>query len=208
MLSQLFQPFNRLGKEAGIEEGTGIGLMVSKQLVELMKGRIGVESTVGVGSVFWFELALAAAPHPVATAPKAIVPALAPDGSHVRTLLYVEDNPANLMLVEDLVARRPDIRLLSATDGNRGIEIARASRPDMILMDINLPGISGLQALKLLRADPATAHIPVVALSANAIPRDIEKGLAAGFFRYLTKPIRVNEFMDALDVALEVGKTR
>jgi CheY-like chemotaxis protein len=208
MLAQLFQPFNRLGKEAGIEEGTGIGLMVSKQLVELMKGRIGVESTVGVGSVFWFELGLAAAPRPVAVAANAIVPALAPDGSQVRTLLYVEDNPANLMLVEDLVARRPDIRLLSATDGTRGIAIARASLPDMILMDINLPGISGLQALKLLRADPTTAHIPVVALSANAIPRDIEKGLAAGFFRYLTKPIRVNEFMDALDVALEVGKTR
>jgi signal transduction histidine kinase/ActR/RegA family two-component response regulator len=208
MLAQLFQPFNRLGKEAGIEEGTGIGLMVSKQLVELMKGRIGVESTVGVGSVFWFELGLAAAPQPVAIGANAIVPAPAPNGPQVRTVLYVEDNPANLMLVEDLVARRPDILLLSATEGNRGIEIARASQPDMILMDINLPGISGLQALKLLRADPATAHIPVVALSANAIPRDIEKGLVAGFFRYLTKPIRVNEFMDALDAALKVGKTR
>jgi CheY-like chemotaxis protein len=125
----------------------------------------------------------------------------------LRTLLYVEDNPANLMLVEDLIARRPDIRLLTARDGTRGIEIARASRPDVILMDINLPGISGIQALKILRADSATAHIPVVALSANAIPCNIEKGLEAGFLRYLTKPIKVNEFMDTLDVALKFAKT-
>jgi CheY-like chemotaxis protein len=121
----------------------------------------------------------------------------------LRTLLYVEDNPANLMLVEDLVARRPDIRLLSAADGYRGIRIARDAVPDVILMDINLPGISGLQALKILAEYPATAHIPVIALSANAMPRDIEKGLEAGFFRYLTKPIKVAEFMSTLDVALQ-----
>jgi CheY-like chemotaxis protein len=208
-LTQLFQPFNRLGKEAGIEEGTGIGLMVSKRLVELMKGDIGVESTVGVGSMFWIELNLTAEPQRAAAAEStAAAQAQAQAGAQLRTLLYVEDNPANLMLVEDLVARRPDIRLLSAADGNRGVEIARASRPDVILMDINLPGISGIQALKILRADPATAHIPVIALSANAIPRDIEKGLQAGFFRYLTKPIKVNEFMDTLDVALKLAKTQ
>jgi len=208
-LMQLFQPFNRLGKEAGVEEGTGIGLMVSKRLVELMKGEIGVESTIGVGSVFWIDLNLTAEPRRAAAAkPTAIAQAQVQAGAQLRTLLYVEDNPANLMLVEDLIARRPDIRLLSATDGNGGIRIARASRPDMILMDINLPGISGIQALKILRADPATAHIPVVALSANAIPRDIEKGLAAGFFRYLTKPIKVNEFMDTLDEALKFAKTK
>ncbi len=95
------------------------------------------------------------------------------------------------------------MRLLTAVNGRLGIEIARASQPEVILMDINLPGISGIEALKILREDPATAHIPVVALSANAMPRDIEKGLEAGFFRYLTKPIKVNEFMDTLDVALE-----
>ena len=117
----------------------------------------------------------------------------------MRTLLYVEDNPANLKLVEQLIARRPDLRLLSAVNGTLGIELARASQPDVILMDINLPGISGIEALKILREDPATAHIPVVALSANAMPRDIEKGLEAGFFRYLTKPIKVNEFMDTLE---------
>jgi signal transduction histidine kinase/AmiR/NasT family two-component response regulator len=208
-LMQLFMPFNRLGKETGIEEGTGIGLMVSKRMVELMKGEIGVESTVGVGSVFWIELDLTAEPRPAAeaTEPTALTHAHVHADGQLRTLLYVEDNPANLMLVEDLIARRPDIRLLSAMDGNRGIEIALASLPDVILLDINLPGISGIQVLKILRADPATAHIPVVALSANAIPRDIEKGLAAGFFRYLTKPIRVDKFMDALDLALEVSQT-
>ena len=124
-------------------------------------------------------------------------------GAPLRTLLYVEDNPANLKLIEQLIARRPDIRLLSARDGNLGIQLARAHQPEVILMDINLPGISGIEALKILREDPATAHIPVVALSANAMPRDIEKGLQAGFFRYLTKPIKVNEFMDTLEVALE-----
>ena len=109
-------------------------------------------------------------------------------------------------LVEDLIARRPDIRLLTAIDGSRGIEIARASLPDMILMDINLPGISGIEAMKILREDTATAHIPVVALSGNAIPRDIRKGLEAGFFGYLTKPINVNEFMDTVDATLKFAK--
>src|SRR5882762_1580998 len=208
-LTQLFEPFNRLGKEAGIEEGTGIGLVVAKQLVELMGGLIGVESTVGKGSVFWIELNLTGEPQPAAAAPErtAVAPAQVHADGRLRTLLYVEDNPANLMLVEDLIARRPDIRLLSATDGSRGVEIARASRPDVILMDINLPGISGIQALKILRADPVTADIPVVAISANAIPRDIEKGLEAGFFNYLTKPIKVHQFMDALDLALKFAKT-
>jgi PAS domain S-box-containing protein len=209
-LTQLFQPFNRLGKEAGIEEGTGIGLMVSKRLVELMGGVIGVESTVGKGSVFWIELNLTAEPQPAAGAgePTAVAQAQVHADGRLRTLLYVEDNPANLMLVEDLIARRPDIRLLTARDGIRGVEIARASRPDVILMDINLPGISGIQALRILAEDRATAHIPVVALSANAMPRDIERGLEAGFFRYLTKPIKVNEFMDTLNVALKFAKTQ
>ena len=124
------------------------------------------------------------------------------------TLLYVEDNPANLLLVEDLIARRPEIRLLSATHGNQGIEMARASQPDVILMDINLPGMSGIKAMQILRADTATAHIPVIALSANAMPHDIERGLEAGFFRYLTKPIKVNEFTDTLNVALEFAGGR
>ena len=118
-------------------------------------------------------------------------------------MLYVEDNPANLELVEQLIARRADLRLLSAADGNLGVEFARAYQPDVILMDINLPGMSGLEAMRLLRADPLTARIPIIALSANAVPHDIEKSLAAGFFSYLTKPIKVDRFMEALDVALK-----
>jgi CheY-like chemotaxis protein len=110
------------------------------------------------------------------------------------------------MLVEDIIARRPDIRLLSAKNGKQGIKLARDTLPDIILMDINLPGISGIEALKILIEDSTTTHIPVIALSANALPRDIEKGLDAGFFRYLTKPIRVNEFIDTLDIALEFAK--
>jgi CheY-like chemotaxis protein/anti-sigma regulatory factor (Ser/Thr protein kinase) len=209
-LAQLFQPFNRLGKEAGAEEGTGIGLVVSKRLVELMGGEIGVESTVGAGSVFWIELNLAAEPQPDAgaTEPQAAIQAGVQHGAALRTLLYIEDNRANMQLVEQLIARRPDIRLLSAEDGMRGIALARTHQPEVILMDINLPGMSGIQALKILREDPATAHIPVLAISANAMPRDIRRGLDAGFFRYLTKPIKVNEFMDALDMALELAKKR
>jgi CheY-like chemotaxis protein len=133
----------------------------------------------------------------------AVRPAMEPPAY---TLLCVEDNPANLLLVEKLLERRPDIRLLVAKDGIRGIEMAREARPDAILMDINLPGISGLVALGLLADDPITAHIPVIALSANAMPDDIDKGLAAGFFRYLTKPIKVTKFMDTLDSALAAVK--
>jgi PAS domain S-box-containing protein len=205
-LAQLFQPFNRLGQHDGVEEGTGIGLVVTKQLVELMGGQIGVESVVDAGTVFWVEFAASAPPalaldnvDEVSLERRQASSSLLGDQP---TLLYVEDNPANLALVEQLIARRGDLKLLTAIDGHLGIELARAYLPDVILMDINLPGISGYGALKYLRDDPATAHIPVLALSANAVPRDIEKGLEAGFFRYLTKPIRVHEFMNALDVAL------
>ncbi len=209
-LAQLFQPFNRLGQEAGAEEGTGIGLVVSKRLVELMGGEIGVQSKVGEGSVFWIELnSTDAMPLPMQASPtEAPNPLQEPVAQHVHTLVCIEDNPANLMLVERLLARRPDIRLLTARDGLRGIEIARSAQPHVILMDINLPGISGLEALRRLAEDPATAHIPVIALSANAMPRDIERGMKAGFFRYLTKPIRVGEFMDTLAVALQVARPR
>ena len=206
-VAQLFQPFNRLGQEAGGEEGTGIGLVVTKQLVELMGGTIGVESKVGVGSVFWVELPASAAPELIYEDSKFNANKLAytmeHDSSFQRTLLYVEDNPANLILVEQLIARRTDLKLLTAVDAYKGLELVHSFHPDVILMDINLPGgMSGFDALEILLNDPATARTPVIALSANAIPRDIEKGIAAGFFRYLTKPIKVNEFMDALDSAL------
>ncbi|MEO8407255.1 MAG: ATP-binding protein, partial [Oxalobacteraceae bacterium] len=210
-LAQLFQPFNRMGRETSSEEGTGIGLVVTKQLVELMGGVIGVESSVGVGSVFWVEWAVSSAPElaigDVGEAGPKERDEMAPHALPLqRTLLYVEDNPANLALVEQLIARRSDLKLLTAIDGHLGIQLARAYQPDVILMDINLPGISGFGALEILRRDPATAHIPIIALSANAVPRDIKKGLEAGFFRYLTKPIKVLEFMDALDVALHYAR--
>jgi len=204
-LAQLFQPFNRLGQEANIE-GTGIGLVVTKRLVELMGGAIGVKSTVGMGSLFWFELVSTVAPRLGAEVETPTSPKPGSPGDELlRTLLYVEDNPANLQLVEQLIARRPGMRLLAAADADTGVEIARMRQPDVILMDINLPGISGIEALAILRRDPTTASIPVVALSANAIPRDIEKGLEAGFCRYLTKPIKVHEFMDAVDEALALA---
>jgi len=203
-LAQLFQPFNRLGQETGTEEGTGIGLVVTRQLVELMGGTIGVESTVGVGSEFWVELVRDVMPQLALehTMAAELVPQ-ARGNAALRTLLYVEDNPANLMLVEQIIEGVPHVRMLSARDATLGIALARAHLPEVILMDINLPGLSGIQALKILREDPATAHIPVLAISANAMPRDVQQGLEAGFFRYLTKPIKINEFMQALNMALE-----
>jgi PAS domain S-box-containing protein len=207
-LAQLFQPFNRLGQEAGVVTGTGIGLVVTKRLAELMDGAIGVESTVGAGSVFWCELDTAEAPRLLvenAETQTLLQPEVLTDGSR-HTVLYVEDNPANMNLIEELIARHPDIRLVTAVNATLGIEIARTLLPQVILMDINLPGISGIKALAILHEDPATAHIPVVALSANAMPRDIAKGLKAGFFRYLTKPIKVKEFMETLHAALEFAE--
>jgi CheY-like chemotaxis protein len=210
-LARLFQPFDRLGREFGVEEGTGIGLVVSKRLVELMGGRIGAESVVGVGSLFWVELEATTVVSvdlgPIAPFASPLRPlALDTPARALRTVLCVEDNPANLLLVGRLLERRTEIRLLSAQDGRSGIELARRALPDVILMDINLPGISGITALKMLAADPLTCDIPVVALSANAMPKDVAIGLAAGFFRYLTKPIKVDEFMSTLDLALEAAR--
>jgi PAS domain S-box-containing protein len=208
-LAQLFQPFNRLGQETGSVPGTGIGLVVTKRLVEKMDGAIGVESSVGTGSVFWCEFNSIEAPQLEVKSAKsaASVHLHASADGPKRTMLYIEDNPANLELVEQIIAEYPNLRLETAVNGTVGIEVARATHPEVILMDINLPGISGLKALKILRGDPATVNIPVVALSANAMPQDIVKGLEAGFFRYLTKPIRVQEFMDTLNEALEFAAT-
>jgi PAS domain S-box-containing protein len=203
-IEQLFQPFNRLGQEANAEEGTGIGLVMTKRLVELMGGAIGLDSVVGQGCVFWVEMDLTnTRVQDVGEVSDEPTKTYRQTNAAQHLLLYVEDNPANLMLVEDLIARRPDIKLITARDGLEGVALARSALPDMILMDINLPGISGITALLILAKDPSTKHIPIVALSANAMPRDIAKGLEAGFFRYLTKPIKVNEFMDTLDLTLK-----
>jgi len=206
----------RSRKKAGLLAAcTGIGLVVAKRLAELMGGAFGMVSTVGVGSVFWCDLDPATPPQ-LATQDggiEALAQSRAPASKRLRTLLYVEDNPANMELVEQLITLRPDLRLITAVDGNLGIELARAALPTVILMDINLPGISGIKALKILREDPSTAHIPVVALSASAMARDIATGMEAGFFRYLTKPFKVEEFMETLNAALAfaektVGRNR
>ena len=209
-LAQLFQPFNRLGQESGGVAGTGIGLVVTKRLAELMEGVLGVESTPGAGSLFWCDLTAAAAPQLKAPddARETAVRSEPAAGTPPRTLLYIEDNPANLELVDQLIARRPDITMMSAVNGTLGVDLARATQPTVILMDLNLPGISGIKALQILQDDAATAHIPVVALSANAMPRDIARGLEAGFFRYLTKPIKVPEFTSTLNLALEFAERR
>ena len=205
-LAALFQPFNRLGQEAGKVEGTGIGLVVTKRLVELMGGTISVESTVGEGSAFSIELeaatpvqapvALPGGGETAAPPPRAVpaIDAAAP------LVLHVEDNPANLRLVREILELRGDVRQISAPDARLGIELARAPLPQIILLDINLPGMNGLEALTVLQSDPATARIPVIAITANAMAGDVSRGLASGFFRYVTKPIdmaRLNEAVDA-----------
>jgi PAS domain S-box-containing protein len=213
-LDHIFQPFERLGQEAGAIEGTGIGLALSKRLVELMGGRIGVHSVVGQGSVFWVELDAAGAQTSVPasspeTAPARLRVAAAPlpaaAGRRPCTVLYVEDNRANQLLVQRLLARRSDVRLLLAGDAQHGVELARAMQPDVVLMDINLPDMNGLEAMARLAADPATARIPVIAVSALAMRHDIDKGLQAGFFRYLSKPIKIDALTEALDAALDLA---
>ncbi|HVO88626.1 MAG TPA: ATP-binding protein [Casimicrobiaceae bacterium] len=212
-IAQLFQPFNRLGQETGPQEGTGIGLVVTRRLVELMDGSIGVTSTPGVGSVFSIEMKCAARKVDAATAsaPGAVIAmavASVPVDPSQRRVLYVEDNPANLRLVKEILAYRSDVFLWTAADAHLGIELARAHQPEVILMDINLPGMSGIDALTILRNDSRTADIPVIALTANAMPRDVEKGNAFGFFRYLTKPINIAAFFEALDSALAFSGDR
>jgi PAS domain S-box-containing protein len=210
----LFQPFNRLGQESGSAEGTGIGLVLTKRMVELMGGEIGVHSAPGLGSVFWIELPGASALGELPTGEPP--PAFSTTGSGIAgdaanamaTVLCVEDNPASLRLVQEVLASRPDVQLLSASNGRLGVELARMHLPAVILMDNNMPEMSGREAHAILRNDPRTADIPVIALSANATAGAAENGQAAGFFRYLTKPFDVDKLLVAVDDALELARSR
>ena len=186
-LAQLFEPFNRLGQEASIEPGTGIGLVISKRLVELMGGCIGVESTLGKGCCFWFELDA--------------MPVLLTRALPVHTVLCIEDDATRLQRVEELLVQWPGVGLLRARDICGGIEIARSARPDAILMGMPLMDPGAVQAMQLLGKNPATAHIPVIALAQDAAPIDMQAGRAAGCFDYLAQPVRSDAFGRALEQA-------
>jgi PAS domain S-box-containing protein len=195
-LAMLFQPFERLGAELGSVEGTGIGLALSKQLSELMGASLGADSSVGVGSVFWIELPCADADSAKALAPMA---ALHPIDALAFDVLYVEDHPSNVEVVAAFLAQHPHIRLRTAATGEAGLALARERRPDIVLLDIHLPGLNGYQVLQRLRADPRLADIPVAALSADAMPHDVQRGLAAGFDRYIAKPVDLHALLVVLD---------
>jgi protein-histidine pros-kinase len=200
--AELFMPFQRLGAELSGVEGTGIGLALSRRLVEAMSGSIGFSSERGTGSTFWVELPAEKSPT-VEAADGLQSSALASQGGY--SLLYVEDNPANLHLMEHLLSALPDVGLLAAPTPQLGLDLAIAHRPDIIVLDINLPGMSGVDLLQRLKAAPETRDIPVLALSAAALPGDVRRGLAAGFFRYLTKPLDVSAFLAAVEEALHRG---
>jgi len=206
-LEELFQPFNRLGAENTRIEGTGIGLTLTKRIVELMGGEVSVQSEVGVGSSFWVDLPLVSLGESTHTQEHTFTAGTVPiqDGASVQqhTVLYIEDNPSNLKLVARILGRRKNINLLTSHTPELGIEMARTRSPDLILLDINMPGMNGYQVLKTIREDDQLKSIPVVALTANAMPRDIKRGMDAGFNDYLTKPLNMTHFFDVLDHCLD-----
>jgi PAS domain S-box-containing protein len=205
MQSRLFEPFNRLDKERSKIPGTGIGLAISHELVKLMQGRVGFDSTLDVGSTFWVEFRKAAVEQsPVAASRQADDESKsASPRTRLSQVLCIEDNPTNLDLIKQFFNRRQDIKLTTAVDAETGLDIAFEMEPEIILMDINLPGKDGFEALKQLKQSAVTRYIKVIALSANAMTDDIEKGLAAGFDHYLTKPIHFDELEQTIDSLLD-----
>jgi len=200
-MTELFKPFSRLGMDQTDIEGTGVGLSITRRLVELMGGRIGVDSEVDVGSTFWIELPredIVAADGERANANDTTAVALT-DG-RVFHVLSIDDNPANLKLIAQILGMRKHIHLMTAHTPTLGIALARAQPQDLILLDINMPEMDGYQVLKVIKADASLANIPVIAITANAMPRDIERGIAAGFDAYLTKPIDIDAFLSTLDL--------
>ena len=205
----LFESFERLGRENGTVPGSGIGLVITRRLTEMMQGRVGFSSEPGAGSTFWVEFPSAVLPAGAESMAAATRPQLAADQEHDNRIkvLYVEDNPANLRFMERLIGKIPNTHMLGTPDPVLGLELARAHHPDVILLDINLPGMDGYEVLRLLQNDEATCRIPVIAVTANAMPRDIERGNNAGFNGYVTKPINVPQFI-ALFQATVLGMER
>ncbi len=200
-MPRLFRPFERLESAYQGVEGTGIGLALAKRLVEAMHGEIGVASRPNEGSRFWFtlpgvDLPARAIPDPPAASP---VPQPPADSGHSHIILYVEDNPSNLKLLQKMLANRSDLELLTAINGTLGLQVASQQQPELILLDLNLPDMDGFEILRRLRNDAVTRHIPVVAVTANALPGDIERGIKAGFADYLTKPIEMICFLTTID---------
>jgi hypothetical protein len=208
-LQELFQPFNRLDADNSEVEGTGIGLTITRRIVEMMGGAVNVRSEVGVGSTFWIELPLEAAPkadyktQSPATRQNSHPAQSAREKQHV--ILYIEDNPSNLKLVAQILGHHKHVHLLTAHTPELGIELALARQPELILLDINMPGMDGYQVLEIFKSDALLKNIPVVAVTANAMPRDIERGQAAGFTDYLTKPLDVPGFHTLIDRLLGRG---
>ena len=202
---KIFQPFHRAGQETGPIEGTGIGLAISKKLAEMMHGSVGFESTPGRGSEFWIELPARREKKPDTPVPEIVEresPSLMSEGEVRHRIIYVEDNPSNVAFMEALLTNFERVELMVAPNAEIGIELIRAHRPSAVIMDINLPGMSGFEALRRLQGWPETSEIPVIALSAAAMDRDVKRGEQAGFARYLTKPVRVDELISALEVLL------
>jgi PAS domain S-box-containing protein len=198
--ARLFQPFERLGAERTTVPGTGLGLALTRKLVEGMNGTIGVDSAPGVGSTFWIRLApCAAAPKPRVRRKQLIA---TPVIRHQRTVLYVEDNLATIGMMEEVFSMRPQIHLLTAMQGGLTLELAREHHPDLIVLDQHLPDMSGDKVLVQLRADPRTADIPVVICSADATERRRLQLLDAGAQAYLMKPVKVQDFLRMLDEVL------
>ena len=200
---ELFQPFSRLKAEHSEIEGTGIGLTITRNLVEMMGGAVGVESEVNVGSTFWIELPgdtrlTDATDEHAAT----LRPATSMNRKDALSILCIDDNPVNLKLVAQMLSLRPHLRLITAHAPGLGIELAQTQHPDLILLDINMPHMNGYQVLEILRADPRTATMPIVAITANAMPQDIERGHKAGFTDYLTKPLNLDLFLNTIDRCL------
>jgi PAS domain S-box-containing protein len=202
---KIFEPFQRAGQEAGPIEGTGIGLTISKRLAEIMRGSVGFRSQVGQGSEFWIELP--AHHDQVTDVSRASEGAAAASrlaaGERRHTIVYVEDNPSNIAFMRELVEELPSVELLTAPTAEIGLELIRGRQPKVVIMDINLPGMSGFEAVKRLREWPETRDIPVIGLSAAALVRDTARAKDAGFYRYLTKPVKVDELTETLERLLE-----